>query len=61
MRMVMTKRDWDRLDAPSRALLLAMALRGDDPWLTTAPALVPLSALDDLEDALAEWARDERE
>jgi hypothetical protein len=42
---VMTEDEWQELDAPSRALLLAVALRRDDPWLAAAPTDVPLIAL----------------
>jgi hypothetical protein len=44
---VMTEDEWKDLDAPSRALLLAVALRRDDPWLAAAPSDVPLAALTD--------------
>jgi hypothetical protein len=34
---VLTAEEWAALDSESRAQLLAVALRRDEPWIATAP------------------------
>lgn len=44
---LMTAEEWQSLDPRSRALLITVATRRDDPWVVSGPIAVPPAELTD--------------